>query len=65
MASSDLRPEDFEDAEIADGAGELGFFAPHSWWPIMAALSFSVAAVGVALWLPWLIALASCSCSVR
>ena len=52
----DLRPEDFEDAEIADGAGELGFFAPHSWWPIMAALSFSVAAVGAALWLPWLIA---------
>lgn len=52
----DLRPEDFEDADIADGAGELGFFAPHSWWPIMAALSFSVAAVGAALWLPWLIA---------
>lgn len=52
----DVRPEDYEDAEIADGAGELGFFAPHSWWPIMAALSFSVAAVGAALWLPWLIA---------
>jgi hypothetical protein len=52
----DTRPEDYEDAEIADGAGELGFFAPHSWWPIMAALSFSVAAVGAALWLPWLIA---------
>ena len=26
----DTRPEDYEDAEIADGAGELGFFAPHS-----------------------------------
>jgi cytochrome c oxidase subunit IV len=52
----DTRPEDYEDAEIADGAGELGFYAPHSWWPVLIALAASVAAVGVALWLPWLIA---------
>ena len=52
----DTRPEDYEDADIADGAGELGFFSPHSWWPILIALSFSTAAVGAALWLPWLIA---------
>jgi hypothetical protein len=51
----DTRPEDYEGAEISDGAGELGFFSPHSWWPIMVALSGSVAAVGIALWLPWLI----------
>jgi hypothetical protein len=51
----DTRPEDYEDAEISDGAGELGFYAPHSWWPIMLALSASVAAVGIALWLTWLI----------
>ena len=51
----DTRPEDYEDADIADGAGELGFFPPHSWWPITIALAFSVAAVGTALWLPWLI----------
>ncbi len=51
----DTRPEDYEDAEIADGAGELGFYAPHSWWPVLIALAASVAAVGVALWLPWLI----------
>ena len=51
----DTRPEDYEDAEISDGAGELGFYAPHSWWPILIALSFSTAAVGAALWLPWLI----------
>ena len=42
----DTRPEDYEDADIADGAGELGFFPPHSWWPILIALAFSVAAVG-------------------
>ena len=51
----DTRPEDYEDAEISDGAGELGFFSPHSWWPILIALSGSVTAVGLALWLPWLI----------
>ncbi len=51
----DTRPEDYEGAEISDGAGELGFFSPHSWWPILLALSGSVTAVGMALWLPWLI----------
>jgi hypothetical protein len=51
----DTRPEDYEGAEISDGAGELGFFAPHSWWPILIALAGSVAATGIALWLPWLI----------
>ncbi|WP_319446322.1 MULTISPECIES: cytochrome c oxidase subunit 4 [unclassified Mycobacterium] len=52
----DTRPEDYEDAEIADGAGELGFFSPGSWWPLLIALSASVTAVATALWLPWLIA---------
>ena len=51
----DTRPEDYEGAEISDGAGELGFFSPHSWWPILIALSGSVAAVGIGLWLPWLL----------
>ena len=30
----DPRPEDKKDGEIAEGAGELGFFAPHSKWPL-------------------------------
>jgi hypothetical protein len=30
----DRRPEDAVDAEISDGAGELGFYSPHSWWPL-------------------------------
>ena len=51
----DTRPEDYGDADIADGAGELGFFSPHSWWPILIAAAFSTAAIGAALWLPWLI----------
>lgn len=52
----DTRPEDYEDAEVSDGAGELGFYSPGSWWPLLIALSASVTAVGVALWLPWLLA---------
>ncbi|GAA2552694.1 cytochrome c oxidase subunit 4 [Mycolicibacterium diernhoferi] len=56
----DTRPEDYEDAEISDGAGELGFYSPHSWWPILIALSFSVAAVGTAMWLPWLMVAGIC-----
>ena len=31
------RPEDHEDAEISDGAGELGFFSPGSYWPVVVA----------------------------
>src|SRR6476620_10818787 len=29
----DPRPEDRHDGEIADGAGEIGFFSPGSYWP--------------------------------
>ncbi|MBV8929747.1 MAG: cytochrome c oxidase subunit 4 [Mycobacteriaceae bacterium] len=51
----ETRPEDYEDAEIADGAGELGFYSPHSWWPIFVALAAGVTAVAIAFWLPWMI----------
>lgn len=43
----DIRPEDYEEAEVEDGAGELGFFSPGSWWPI--ALAASAALVGIAM----------------
>jgi len=46
-ARIDERPEDREDAEIAEGAGEVGFFAPHSWWPMALAFSCTVAAMGM------------------
>ncbi|NNH72220.1 cytochrome c oxidase subunit 4 [Nocardia uniformis] len=52
----DLRPEDFEDAEIADGAGDLGFFSPGSFWPITLAAAGSVTALGFAFFQLWLIA---------
>jgi hypothetical protein len=53
----DLRPEDREDGEIAEGAGELGFFSPGSYWPFGIALSAAVAGMGLVFWMWWLIAL--------
>jgi len=38
-------PEDNLTAEIADGAGELGFYSPHSWWPLPVAVSACVFAL--------------------
>lgn len=43
----DARPEDREDAEIAEAAGEVGFFPPHSWWPVFLAASFTITTVGL------------------
>ena len=40
-------PEDDLTAEISDGAGELGFYSPHSWWPLPVALSACVFALGL------------------
>jgi hypothetical protein len=45
--------QDRPDAEISDGAGEIGNFVPASWWPILIALSVAVLLVGLifAMWL--------------
>jgi hypothetical protein len=48
------RPEDDNAGEVADGAGELGFFPPHSWWPLWAAATMAVAVYGLALGQWWL-----------
>lgn len=50
----DARPEDREEGEIAEGAGELGFFPPYSWWPLWCAITFSVFTYSVALGAWWL-----------
>ena len=54
----DARPEDSKDAEIADGAGELGFFSPASYWPFGLALSAGLMGLALAFYYPWLIAIA-------
>ncbi len=51
----DPRPEDRKDADIADGAGELGFFPPASYWPFGLALSAGLMGLGIGFWYVWLI----------
>jgi hypothetical protein len=43
------RPEDRSDGEIADGAGEQGFFPPYSWWPLVCAMCLAVVVLGVVI----------------
>lgn len=50
-------PEDRLDAEIADGAGEMGFYSPHSWWPLPVALSSII--MGISLVVGWWLTLIS------
>lgn len=49
----DARPEDDPAAEVADGAGDLGFYNPHSVWPILMAggAGFLFLGLAVDLWL--------------
>ena len=54
----DARPEDRKDADIADGAGELGFFSPGSYWPFGIALSAGLMGLALAFYYPWMIILA-------
>jgi len=50
-------PEDNEIGEIADSAGELGFYSPYSWWPLPVALSASAMGLGLIIgW--WLVLIA-------
>jgi nitrate reductase gamma subunit len=50
----DRRPEDSVDAEISDGSGELGFYSPHSWWPLAVAFFAATTFLGIIIgW--WLV----------
>ena len=49
----EARPEDRGDAEVSEGSGEMGFFSPHSWWPIATAGAFTVLTLGLVFG-PWL-----------
>ena len=53
----DLRPEDRPDGEIVEGAGEIGFFSPGSYWPFGIALAATVAGLGLVFWQMWLLAI--------
>ena len=61
----DVRPEDRVDAEIADGAGELGFYSPHSWWPLAVGASAALCFLGVVFgWWLFIIGAVAASLSV-
>ena|ERR1700712_5225099 len=47
------RPQDLPDAEVADGAGELGNFSPRSYWPFFIAFALFLSMLGliVGVWL--------------
>jgi Cytochrome c oxidase subunit IV len=51
------RPEDNADAEVSDGAGDVGFFSPGSYWPIALAGSAALLAISLAFFLVWAIAI--------
>ena len=50
----DARPEDRLDAEVAEAAGELGFFSPGSYWPLGIAGAAAVTGLGFAFFQIWL-----------
>ncbi|WP_449064500.1 cytochrome c oxidase subunit 4 [Planomonospora algeriensis] len=43
------QPSDNKQGEISDDAGELGFFSPHSWWPLFVCLAVALATVGLVI----------------
>ena len=51
----DPRPEDRLDGEIAEMAGDLGFFSPGSYWPFGLAAAATVVGFGLAFGQVWLL----------
>jgi hypothetical protein len=47
------RPEDNPEAEVSDGAGDVGFFSPGSYWPITLAGSVALVGISLAFWYVW------------
>jgi hypothetical protein len=45
----DPRPEDDEHGEIEQGAGDLGVYAPWSWWPLAIGAAAAIAFLGMAV----------------
>ncbi|MDO4911848.1 MAG: cytochrome c oxidase subunit 4 [Corynebacterium sp.] len=53
----DVLPHDWEEAEIEDGAGMLGFFSPSSIWPAVMTLAVAILAFGIVYMAYWLLLL--------
>ena len=55
-----VQPEDKLDGEIEENAGEIGFYSPHSWWPLPLALS--ACAMGLGLIIGWWLTMIAAGC---
>ncbi|AEI09115.1 cytochrome C oxidase polypeptide 4 [Corynebacterium resistens DSM 45100] len=53
---TDIGPADWEEAEIEDGAGVLGFFSASSIWPFVMTVAIVIMSYGIAFWHLWLLA---------
>ena len=49
------RPEDNADAEVSDGAGDVGFFSPGSYWPVGLAAAAALVGISLAFFQIWLL----------
>lgn len=52
---TDISPADWEEAEIVDGSGVLGFFSASSIWPFVMTIAITIMAFGLAFWHLWLV----------
>ncbi len=53
------RPEDNPAGEVSDGAGDVGFFSPGSYWPIMLAGAVALTALSLAFMYFWAVAISA------
>jgi hypothetical protein len=49
----EMRPEDNPEGEVSDGAGDVGFFSPGSYWPFGLALAAALVGVSLAFFYIW------------
>jgi hypothetical protein len=52
------RPEDNPEAEVSDGAGDVGFFSPGSYWPVALAACAALTGISLAFFQIWLLVIA-------
>ncbi len=52
------RPEDNAEAEVSDGAGDVGFFSPGSYWPVTLAGAAALVGLSLAFFYVWALVIA-------
>jgi hypothetical protein len=51
------RPEDNPGGEVSDGAGDVGFFSPGSYWPLLLASAVALTGISLAFMYFWAVAI--------